>query len=250
MLNQVNLNGANNNKFYKLQLIATPQGCYQYARYGRVGEGGATQVKGPWPEEEGIKSFCKQFRAKTGNAWDTRLTDFVKKDKKYDLVAQSIRKLTMAQIEAAAAALVGAGGAAVKIAKSKLDTTTSDLMGLIFDEDVAAAAMKAMNIDPTKLPLGALSRTQIDRGFAALNELKAAVDSNSQSLIADATGKFYTIIPHSFGRHQPPLITTKEKVAEKVDMLNTLAQIEDVRKLNVMLPREDTVGVHRIPPPP
>lgn len=249
MLNQVNLNGANNNKFYKLQLIATPQGCYQYARYGRVGEGGATQVKGPWPEEEGSKSFCKQFRAKTGNAWDTRLTDFVKKDKKYDLVAQSIRKLTMAQIEAAAAALVGAGGAAVKIAKSKLDTTTSDLMGLIFDEDVAAAAMKAMNIDPTKLPLGALSRTQIDRGFAALNELKAAVDSNSQSLIADATGKFYTIIPHSFGRHQPPLITTKEKVAEKVDMLNTLAQIEDVRKLNVMLPREDTVGVHRIPLP-
>ena len=49
-------------------------------------------------------------------------------------------------------------------AKSKLDTTTLDLMSLIFDEDVALQAMKAMNIDPEKLPLGALSRTQIDRG--------------------------------------------------------------------------------------
>lgn len=50
MLNQVNIgSGQNNNKFYKLQLVETAPGqVFQFVRYGRVGEGGATQQKGPW----------------------------------------------------------------------------------------------------------------------------------------------------------------------------------------------------------
>lgn len=245
MLNQVNLVAANNNKFYKLQLIEASDGCYQYVRYGRVGETGAQQVKGPWSEDEAVKSFMKQFKAKTANAWDTRLTDFTKKDKKYDLVAQSIK--TTAQVSAAAAAMVAAGGtAAVKVDKSKLDTTTLDLMSLIFDEDVALQAMKAMNIDPEKLPLGALSRTQIDRGYVALKELKTAVDSSSDHAIGVATGKFYTIIPHSFGRSKPPLIRTKAEVDEKVEMLNTLAQIEDAMSMRTSARRRSTKGKGKV----
>ena len=61
-------------------------------------------------------------QAKTANAWDTRLTDFTKKDKKYDLVAQSIK--TTAQVSAAAAAMVAAGGtAAVKVVSEEIPPT-------------------------------------------------------------------------------------------------------------------------------
>mmetsp|Transcript_12591 Transcript_12591/g.37750 ORF Transcript_12591/g.37750 Transcript_12591/m.37750 type:complete len:343 (-) Transcript_12591:259-1287(-) len=104
-------------------------------------------------------------------------------------------------------------------------------MALIFDEGVATQAMEAMNIDPTKLPLGALSRQQIDRGYDALEELRAAVTSRSKAKIASATSKFYTIIPHAFGRSKPPLISTKDVIDAKVELLNTLAQIEDGVKM-------------------
>eukprot|EP00037_Helgoeca_nana_P032037 m.411830 g.411830 ORF g.411830 m.411830 type:complete len:617 (+) comp28747_c0_seq1:1808-3658(+) len=233
MLNQVNLEGnANNNKFYKLQLIKSGGGVTQWVRYGRVGEGGATQMKGPWPEEEGIKNFCKQFRAKTGNAWDTRLESFEKKSGKYDLVATS-SKSTEEAVAAltAATSTSGAPAPSVKFEKSALDADTLDLMSLIFDEDVARQAMKAMNIDPNKLPLGALSRAQIDRGHDALEELKSAVKSKMKAKIANATAKFYTIIPHAFGRSKPPLISTMDEIDAKVELLNTLAQIEDGVKM-------------------
>jgi poly [ADP-ribose] polymerase len=233
MLNQVNLEaGANNNKFYKLQLINVGGTYYQWVRYGRVGESGATQQKGPFAEDEGVKTFTAQFKSKTSNNWDTRLSNFVKKKGKYDLVATSnINSTSDVAAKAAAIAAAAGGGAKVVVAPCSLDATTQDLMGLIFDEKVFAGAMASMNIDPAKLPLGALSRAQIDRGYAALKELIPAVQSGNQSKIAEATAKFYTIIPHAFGRSKPPLIATKEEADKKVEMLNTLAQIEDAMSM-------------------
>ena len=80
MLNQVNLEqGANNNKFYKLQLIQAGGSYVQWVRYGRVGETGASTMKTWDTEEEAVKCFTAQFKAKTANNWDSRNTNFVKK---------------------------------------------------------------------------------------------------------------------------------------------------------------------------
>lgn len=68
-------------------------------------------------------------------------------------------------------------------------------------------------------------------GHDALEELKSAVKSKMKAKIANATAKFYTIIPHAFGRSKPPLISTMDEIDAKVELLNTLAQIEDGVKM-------------------
>lgn len=40
------------------------------------------------------------------------------------------------------------------------------------------------------------------------------------------TGRFYTVIPHSFGRQRPPLIQTADQVKAKFEMCNVLSDIE------------------------
>ena len=48
MLNQTNI-GANNNKFYVIQVLESGGKFYAWNRWGRVGEVGQTALKGPYP---------------------------------------------------------------------------------------------------------------------------------------------------------------------------------------------------------
>ena len=47
----------------------------------------------------------------------------------------------------------------------------------------------------------------------------------------DLTSKFYTIIPHAFGRNRPPVFRDLEEIQKKKDMLNVLADIEVAQAL-------------------
>jgi poly [ADP-ribose] polymerase len=53
---------------------------------------------------------------------------------------------------------------------------------------------------------------------------------NSRKLEA-LSSRFYTLIPHSFGRQRPPTISNEETVRKKMDMLLVLADIELVQEL-------------------
>lgn len=88
-LGQTNI-GANNNKFYNLQLIQKENGSFvMFSRWGRVGENGQFSAIGVSDLEEGKKVFCQKFRDKTGNDWTEILQDdskFQQAPGKYDLV--------------------------------------------------------------------------------------------------------------------------------------------------------------------
>ncbi len=45
------------------------------------------------------------------------------------------------------------------------------------------------------------------------------VDTKKKSQLPDLTSRFYTLIPHDFGRQRPPVINTLEVAREKMDML-------------------------------
>lgn len=64
MLNQTNI-GANNNKFYRMQLLQEASGNADYwlwTRWGRVGDKGQTQLQGPFDDLVGQDQFKKKFR--------------------------------------------------------------------------------------------------------------------------------------------------------------------------------------------
>eukprot|EP00581_Thalassiosira_minuscula_P008897 CAMPEP_0183707052 /NCGR_PEP_ID=MMETSP0737-20130205/3729_1 /TAXON_ID=385413 /ORGANISM="Thalassiosira miniscula, Strain CCMP1093" /LENGTH=859 /DNA_ID=CAMNT_0025934623 /DNA_START=219 /DNA_END=2799 /DNA_ORIENTATION=+ len=223
MLNQTNL-GANNNKFYKIQLIQCGSSYHLFSKWGRVGEDGKTQEQGPFADiEKAQKEFAKKFKAKSSNSWESYQEDknsFVSKKGKYTVVE-------MEQDDEAASAMAAASASNKPIAKSELDPDTKDLVDLIFDEDMFKSAMTDLNLDPKKLPLGALSQTQIAKGFAVLERLEDAINNNaSDESLGDITSEFYTLIPHAFGRTRGPVIDNVQKVQEKYDLLNTLADIE------------------------
>ena len=58
------------------------------------------------------------------------------------------------------------------------------------------------------------------QGFEVLEELEEAVAANKpKNTLQMLSSKFYTTIPHDFGRRTPPIIDTTEGVQKKYDML-------------------------------
>jgi len=106
-LNQTNV-GANNNKFYIINLLVKSGEYFLWTRWGRVGEEGSNALKKCGDEAAAIKAFCKKFRDKTKNKWDER-SNFVKHANKYQLVETEegedgaddvpLGRLTASQIE-------------------------------------------------------------------------------------------------------------------------------------------------------
>lgn len=57
---------------------------------------------------------------------------------------------------------------------SQLDPVTRELVELIFSEDMFKSAMADMELDVKKMPLGALSKAQVQKGYDVLAELECA----------------------------------------------------------------------------
>lgn len=69
------------------------------------------------------------------------------------------------------------------------------------------------------MPLGKLSKQQIAKGFEALEEIEAAIKKGERNKLEELTNKFFTIIPHNFGRTRPPVISDDSVLQGKKEML-------------------------------
>ena len=73
--------------------------------------------------------------------------------------------------------------------------------------------------DVKKMPLGKISKSQIAKGFEALEQIEDAVKNKKTSKLAELSSLFYTLIPHNFGRQRPPIISDEDTLRKKMDML-------------------------------
>lgn len=74
--------------------------------------------------------------------------------------------------------------------------------------------------DIKKMPLGKLSKSQIAKGFEVIEEIEQAVQAGSnQTRLEELSSRFFTIIPHNFGRCRPPVIRDAEVIEKKKEML-------------------------------
>ncbi|XP_078399972.1 protein mono-ADP-ribosyltransferase PARP3 [Cetorhinus maximus] len=227
MLNQTNI-GNNNNKFYIIQLIKLNDFYYCWNRWGRVGEVGQNKLGPPVALNVAMKDFEKKFKDKTKNDWANR-DSFVAHPGKYTMieVQQGYEEVMVMKTDAVD------GGSVVnkKVKHCTLDKPTQELITLLFSHDMFKEQMQTMNLDVKKMPLGKLSKQQIAKGFDALDEIKEALEKSQQRQLEELSSKFYTIIPHYFGRNRPPVIDTSEVIQAKKDMLQVLADIELAQSL-------------------
>lgn len=228
MLNQTNI-GHNNNKFYVIQVIAAGKLYYCWTRWGRVGEIGQSKLSNAFDNfDKAVKDFEKKFKDKTKNNWSDR-DNFVSHPGKYTLIEVDGDQDSEVKVDTV-------DGKNVNVTKHilpcTLDGPTKKLIELIFSNDMFREAMECMNLDIKKMPLGKLSKSQISKGFEVLEEIEDAINKKKRgATLEELSSKFFTTVPHNFGRNRPPVIDTSEIVEKKKEMLLVLADIEIAQKM-------------------
>ena len=119
--------------------------------------------------------------------------------------------------------------------ESNLPSSVKDLIKLIFDMKMINNTMKEIGYDAKKMPLGKLAKGSIMRGYEALKGLMEELKKNNKnmSVINQLSSDFYSEIPHDFGfaRMQNFVLDTEKKVKAKLEMLQSLQDIQVFTKL-------------------
>ncbi|KAL1755215.1 PARP-1-like protein [Schizophyllum commune] len=242
MLNQTDI-GANKNKFYVIQLlhpIGNESSCWLYTRWGRVGERGQNQLKGPWPPATAVSEFKKQFKAKAAVAWEQRVGMVAKKGK-YFWLERDFGDEDKAEESTKTGKGKKSEREATPIPDSSLDAEVQDLCRLIFNTALIDAHLSSMNYDANKLPLGKLSKNTILQGFSALKQLADVIkDPNGE--VAKANGGQRAAIEHLSGVYYsryvpqlilspPPPLNANYPPPQELDLVDALGDMEVASKL-------------------
>ncbi|KAF8392235.1 hypothetical protein HHK36_022577 [Tetracentron sinense] len=215
------------NSYYILQIIQDDKGsdCYVFRKWGRVGN---DKIGGNKLEEmsksDAIREFKRLFLEKTGNPWEAweQKQNFQKQpgrffplDIDYGVNKQVSKKKNPND------------------AKSQLAPALVELMKMLFNVETYRAAMMEFEINMSEMPLGKLSKNNIQKGFEALTEIQNLLNSSNhdpsvkESLIVDASNRFFTVIPSI----HPHVIRDDDDFKSKVKMLEALQDIEIASRL-------------------
>ncbi|CAF1646709.1 unnamed protein product [Rotaria magnacalcarata] len=168
-----------------------------------------------------IDTFRRIFFDKTGNQWDDRGSFKKVPNKLYPLEIDYGQHDNNDQIEKS-----------LNDPNSKNPTRLSqpvqDLIRLIFNVGTMEHTLLSFDIDLTKMPLGKLSRSQLNMAYKVLTELQTLINSGAtnKTLIIDASNRFYTLIPHDFGLAKPKLLDNNDLIQSKTQMIDNLLDIE------------------------
>ncbi|KAG8919874.1 hypothetical protein FRC02_001308 [Tulasnella sp. 418] len=241
MLNQTDIK-KNSNKFYVLQLlqdVANNSNSVMFTRWGRVGEVGQTQVKGPFPPAQGEREFYKQYKSKTGSDWSVR-KNMVPKAGKYTWIERDFSDDDDKKEDEAEGSGEANGDSKgkerAKTPECQAEARVQDLIKLIFNTQLMDAHLKELNYDANKLPLGKLAKSTILNGFSALKTLSDVIDNPTGDTAASyggfqqacerLSGNYYSLIPHLFNRNQRPItINTKELLKRELDLVDALSDM-------------------------
>lgn len=223
-----------------MQILRDAGNTYKtWTRWGRVGEAGQNAILGDGSLGSAIKFFEKKFRDKAGLPWEKRGDD--PKPGKYAFVERSYNPDSEDEDDGddddKAVKKEGGEEGESKVPECTLEKPVEELMRLIFNQEYFQATMSSLNYDSNKLPLGKLSKATITRGFQQLKDLAALMDDPSLAAsrwnmaLGMATehlsNTYYSLIPHAFGRHRPPVISSDEQLKREIELLESLSDMKD-----------------------
>jgi poly [ADP-ribose] polymerase 2/3/4 len=120
------------------------------------------------------------------------------------------------------------------VPKSELEPEVQSLMQLIFNQQYMNAAMSDLNYDANKMPLGKLSKATINRGFQVLKDLSVLLKDGTGSEreeIEDLSNRYYSLIPHNFGRNRPPVLSDIDRLKKELELLESLGDMKEAAEL-------------------
>ncbi|KAL5965047.1 Poly ADP-ribose polymerase 1 [Taenia solium] len=216
------------NSYYKLQVLYSdrePRKFWTFRAWGRIGTDiGGSKVERFVNLDAAVQQFHDLFLEKTGNLWGTERANFIKMPRRF-------YPLELEQFDPKGDATVEKTKIAHRVA-SKLGTRLQGLVHFLFDIASMTNALLEFEIDVRKMPLGKISRVQIQEAYGVLSDLsnllasKKQIEGLDRSRLIGATTRFYTLIPHDFGLKVPPLLDSLEKIKAKSRMLDDLLKLE------------------------
>ncbi|KAG5315729.1 PARP polymerase, partial [Acromyrmex insinuator] len=205
------------NSYYKLQILKHDkhERYHLFRSWGRIGTTIGGDKLDRMSLEECIEQFESLYEEKTGNQWKNR-EHFVK-------VPNLMYPIDIDHGDQEIVSLDSD-------IKSNLQKPIQDLIRLIFDVNEMKKVMLEFEIDLDKMPLGKLSKKQIEKAYVVLTELqevlKVMTDDVDRTTLVDASNRFYTLIPHNFGVSGPKILGSLEEIKTKCDMLDALLEME------------------------
>eukprot|EP01100_Stratorugosa_tubuloviscum_P000946 TRINITY_DN120_c0_g2_i1.p1 TRINITY_DN120_c0_g2~~TRINITY_DN120_c0_g2_i1.p1 ORF type:complete len:768 (-),score=314.89 TRINITY_DN120_c0_g2_i1:36-2339(-) len=232
MLNQTEI-GKNHNKFYKIQILQkdSDKKFFLWLSWGRVGERGRNKLVHCRDFDAAYKEFKNKFYEKTKNLWEERDT-FKPVKGKYTLIELDHGDEQQSDDGSDNDSNSDSGNESkskiltIKAPESRLDEKVQDLLRMIFDMKRMEQTMVEMEYDINKMPLGKLTKRQIMEGYEVLKLIETAFKRSSRTTLEELSSRFYTLIPHSFGRRVPIVIGNEEILRQKMNMLEALVDIE------------------------
>ncbi|CAN4093329.1 unnamed protein product [Withania somnifera] len=215
------------NSYYILQIIEEDKGsdCYVFRKWGRVGN---EKIGGNKLEEmsksDAIQQFKRLFLEKTGNSWEAweQKKNFQKQPGRFyplDIDYGVDNKPTTKRN--------------LNDTTSKLGPPLMELMKILFNVEAYRAAMMEFEINMSEMPLGKLSKRNIQKGFEALTEIQNLLSCTNhdptvkETLLIDASNRFFTVIPSI----HPHIIKDEDDFKLKIKMLEALQDIEIASRL-------------------
>jgi poly [ADP-ribose] polymerase 2/3/4 len=107
--------------------------------------------------------------------------------------------------------------------------------------------MSSLNYDANKLPLGKLSQNTLTKGNLTLKDISEVLADHSLArtkhggslaeVLTQLTSRYYTIIPHVFGRATPPVINNIARLKLEAELIESLGEMEIAAEIisNVIL---------------
>ncbi|ETI23630.1 hypothetical protein G647_05432 [Cladophialophora carrionii CBS 160.54] len=226
--------GANNNKFYRVQVLEANNNFKTWTRWGRVGDRGQTKWLGDGDHLHAISQFKTKFKEKSGIAWEDR--DGPSKKGKYvylevnyeDSDAEDEKETPVPDQD-------DADEEEQVLAESKLDPPVQRLMELIFNVQFFNATMAELDYDANKMPLGKLSKKTLLKGYEVLKDLAslvadptlaATMGESQHQAVADRSNQYFSLVPHVVGRRKAPVLHDMDSIRREIRLLEALTDMQ------------------------
>jgi len=217
---------------------------YLWRVWGRVGgDGGGGNKLEKFPTVDAAKKeFCKLFNKKTGNEWTNR-KNFVKKSGKNMFYQMDVCYDFDDDDDDGSNKKRKKGAVCSGDPNSKLPKRVQDVISSIFDVKEAEAALKSLDVDITKMPLGKMTDAQLKDAYRVLTEIdqllseeedadkqnnkkKQQFDANTKAMrdgkLNQLSNQFYTKCPCT----HPILIDNKDILHAKIKMVDELLDLQ------------------------
>jgi poly [ADP-ribose] polymerase len=178
--------------------------------------------------------FEKKFKEKSGLSWKDRLA--APRPGKYMFIERNYEEDSSSEEENDEKPQKTKKGEQQKEEKKAVESTlpaqVQSLLSFIFDQQYFLSAMADMSYDANKLPLGKLSKRTLQTGFQILKDLSELVADPALAMSKYGTGfvpateqlsnRYFSTIPHAFGRNRPPVVRNEELIKREVVLLESL----------------------------